>query len=288
MESTVASLPACPQCGALNRPRLQFCLSCGGRLWTPPGPELEERRPQTVLEKIEAAKKEVESEIGPLTIAPTASASYIDRSAYAIKREPAPRSRKGWWAAGAVALVMLLVGSWLFAQYASQSGKASPGASYGNNPQPAQTTPIRAVAPTMVIQEAPPQPPAAPQPAPPLSLADMAGQTTDPSAEIPGLPVPPPEQLDTRGAAAKKPPHRATKAAKTPAKVETPVVAPAPAAPVVEAPPPAPAKAEPTVAQRVAQCRQLGVFERQSCLWALCSGSWGKGGCPAYQSQREP
>jgi hypothetical protein len=39
----------------------------------------------------------------------------------------------------------------------------------------------------------------------------------------------------------------------------------------------------PTLADQVQQCRSLSLFSRESCLWKLCNGQWGKNGCPSYE-----
>lgn len=41
--------------------------------------------------------------------------------------------------------------------------------------------------------------------------------------------------------------------------------------------------APPSVGEQVQQCSALSLFGRESCLWKLCNGKWGKDGCPAYE-----
>ncbi|MDR9839649.1 phage tail protein [Herbaspirillum huttiense] len=43
----------------------------------------------------------------------------------------------------------------------------------------------------------------------------------------------------------------------------------------------------PTLAEQVKQCNTLSVFARESCLWKLCDGKWGKNGCPSYERNNE-
>ncbi|UWE16795.1 phage tail protein [Herbaspirillum huttiense] len=43
----------------------------------------------------------------------------------------------------------------------------------------------------------------------------------------------------------------------------------------------------PTLAEQVKQCNTLSVFARESCLWKLCDGKWGKDGCPSYERNNE-
>lgn len=43
----------------------------------------------------------------------------------------------------------------------------------------------------------------------------------------------------------------------------------------------------PTLAEQVKQCSTLSVFARESCLWKLCDGKWGKNGCPSYERNNE-
>lgn len=43
----------------------------------------------------------------------------------------------------------------------------------------------------------------------------------------------------------------------------------------------------PTLAEQVKQCGTLSVFARESCLWKLCDGKWGKNGCPSYEHSNE-
>ncbi len=54
------------------------------------------------------------------------------------------------------------------------------------------------------------------------------------------------------------------------------------AAPELAAAPPVP-----SLADQVAQCRTLSLFSRESCLWKLCGGNWGKNGCPSYERNNE-
>lgn len=46
-------------------------------------------------------------------------------------------------------------------------------------------------------------------------------------------------------------------------------------------------QAVPTLAEQVKQCSALSVFARESCLWKLCDGKWGKNGCPSYERNNE-
>ncbi|MBP0598594.1 phage tail protein [Herbaspirillum sp. LeCh32-8] len=39
----------------------------------------------------------------------------------------------------------------------------------------------------------------------------------------------------------------------------------------------------PSLADQVKQCSALSLFARESCLWKLCNGQWGKNGCPSYE-----
>ena len=41
------------------------------------------------------------------------------------------------------------------------------------------------------------------------------------------------------------------------------------------------------LAEAVRQCSALSLFAREGCLWKLCSGKWGKDGCPSYQNNNE-
>ena len=43
----------------------------------------------------------------------------------------------------------------------------------------------------------------------------------------------------------------------------------------------------PTLAEQVKQCSTLSVFARESCLWKLCDGKWGKNGCSSYERNNE-
>lgn len=43
----------------------------------------------------------------------------------------------------------------------------------------------------------------------------------------------------------------------------------------------------PTLAEQIKQCNALSVFARESCLWKLCDGKWGKNGCPSYEHSNE-
>ncbi|MCA1324556.1 phage tail protein [Herbaspirillum sp. alder98] len=43
----------------------------------------------------------------------------------------------------------------------------------------------------------------------------------------------------------------------------------------------------PPLAEAVRQCSALSLFAREGCLWKLCSGKWGKDGCPSYQQNNE-
>jgi hypothetical protein len=43
----------------------------------------------------------------------------------------------------------------------------------------------------------------------------------------------------------------------------------------------------PPLAEAVRQCNALSLFAREGCLWKLCSGKWGKDGCPSYQQNNE-
>ena len=53
-------------------------------------------------------------------------------------------------------------------------------------------------------------------------------------------------------------------------------------------PPPAVASpAAPSLAEQVKQCSALSLFARESCLWKLCDGKWGKNGCPSYERNNE-
>jgi hypothetical protein len=55
-----------------------------------------------------------------------------------------------------------------------------------------------------------------------------------------------------------------------------------------ETPPPAVAPpAVPSLAEQVRQCSALSLFARESCLWKLCDGKWGKNGCPSYERNNE-
>ncbi|EJN07480.1 hypothetical protein [Herbaspirillum sp. YR522] len=63
------------------------------------------------------------------------------------------------------------------------------------------------------------------------------------------------------------------RAERAPATVDTPAVVVTPAVP--------------PLAEAVRQCSALSVFAREGCLWKLCSGKWGKDGCPSYQHDNE-
>lgn len=43
----------------------------------------------------------------------------------------------------------------------------------------------------------------------------------------------------------------------------------------------------PSLAEQVKQCSTLSLFARESCLWKLCDGQWGKNGCPSYEHSNE-
>ncbi|MFJ3059210.1 phage tail protein [Herbaspirillum sp. NPDC087042] len=45
--------------------------------------------------------------------------------------------------------------------------------------------------------------------------------------------------------------------------------------------------AAPSLAEQLKQCRALSLFARESCLWKLCDGKWGKDGCPSYEHSNE-
>ncbi|MBG7620447.1 phage tail protein [Herbaspirillum sp. AP02] len=47
------------------------------------------------------------------------------------------------------------------------------------------------------------------------------------------------------------------------------------------------APAAPSLAEQVKQCSALSLFARESCLWKLCDGKWGKNGCPSYERTNE-
>lgn len=284
MESTVASLQACPHCGALNRPRLHFCLSCGGRLAAADAPQAppDSDKPRSVLEKIEAAKKEVESALGPLTVNPPVTVSpgtYESQRYSPVPPESPRRSRPGLWTGIAVAVLVALIGSWLYTQYGAQGRHVGAAPAASDAPAvPAEPAP------------APAATAAPPAPAPTQSAEAMAPpastEAAAPQASVPAAPV------------AEAPRHEAPRKVAKPkaraAKTETPAVAAPSPAPETPAPAPAsaPVKVEPaapTLAQKVAQCRALGFFEKERCLWSICSGHWGKDGCPAYQQpRREP
>ncbi|MFL9924840.1 hypothetical protein PQR62_11230 [Herbaspirillum lusitanum] len=51
--------------------------------------------------------------------------------------------------------------------------------------------------------------------------------------------------------------------------------------------PAAPVTALPGTADKVAACQKLSLFSRESCLWGLCNGKWGKDGCPSYQNNNQ-
>lgn len=55
----------------------------------------------------------------------------------------------------------------------------------------------------------------------------------------------------------------------------------------VTPPPAAASPAAPSLAEQVKQCSALSLFARESCLWKLCDGKWGKNGCPSYERNNE-
>jgi hypothetical protein len=270
---------ACPFCKHENASNANFCVACGKNLW----------RQSTGAAPIAAAvpDKAAGEPVVAATAAPSANfdlprtprkpippQALADEYNGAIK--PEPRKSRFELAAGLVVLIAVLGSALIWWNHQKETRMAEialssvvPSASKpAGNPKPVVSATRQNYSTAL---PAPPTPPGS------------SSRDTEVMAETATAPV-----VTDKLAQPENPPVKRNTAKRTQTKTTH---APSSiglsqeelrAEPVVQQPVRLPEPKPPTTREKVAACKQLSLFQKESCMWGICSGKWGKDGCPSY------
>lgn len=268
---------ACPFCKHENVTNANFCVACGKNLWRQStGAAL---RAAAAADNAPDTASVAETPSVPFDALPGTQHRPIPPHAladeYSNTIQAEPDKSRFELAAGLIVLIAVMAGALIWWNHQKETRMAEIAVS-----SVVPLAPKPASIPTAVIESLP-QNYSTAVPAPPTPPGTMVRDNQP--IENPA----PPAANDNSSRAANTPVKRnpSKRAATTSANAHSPAgLTQDELRAEPEAPPPVRAAEPrlPTTREKVAACKQLTLFKRESCMWGICNGKWGKDGCPSY------